>query len=103
MITRPDTVPAIANTFRPPPEPTHLPRPTNQLNRTDNWACPPFTRDLVALTRTGSDRPRASRLMLPAVPAVRPGRRVSYNESGCGDTQSPIPTFASSRDLKRPE
>jgi hypothetical protein len=25
---------------------THLPRPTNQLNRTDNWACPPFTRDL---------------------------------------------------------
>jgi hypothetical protein len=37
--------------------------------------------------------------MLPAVPAVRPGRRVSYNESGWGDTQPPTPTFAGSGHL----
>ena len=45
----------------------------------------------------GSEFPRKAK----AVPAVRPGRLVSYNESGCGEAQPPIPTFADGRHLSR--
>jgi hypothetical protein len=35
-----------------------------------------------------------------SVPALRPGRRVSYNKSGCGEAQPPIPTFAGGGHLR---
>jgi hypothetical protein len=54
---------------------------------------PPLSMDLVTPPVAGSARPPAFFRKAKSVPAVRPGRRVSYNESGCGDTQHPIPAI----------
>src|SRR6266702_907985 len=72
----------------------------------DDWGLAPFTGILngpcgayvagpsithLRVTRKSQIRPRR----------FRPGRRVNYDESGCGDTQPPIPAFAGGRYLMR--